>query len=68
MKTPITITTADINASIGSKTVRARLLDGTWVEAARVSAFLEPLRAEVLRTLTAEESAASDIEVDGPRI
>jgi len=50
-----TITASDITASIGRKVIRARLLDGSWVEVRVTSGFLEPMTGEVVRVLTPDE-------------
>jgi hypothetical protein len=43
--------------------VRARLTDGTWVEATVISAFMEPFTATVVRTLTDDEAAQAEAEI-----
>jgi hypothetical protein len=66
-----TISSADINASIGRTAMAARMTDGSWVLCVRTSGFMAPLVASVIRPLT--ESEASDAEgalvsVDGPAL
>lgn len=63
MTTKTTITAADITASIGRTILRVRLVDGTWVEAVRVSGFLEPLRANVVRALVEAEKNEAEAQI-----
>jgi hypothetical protein len=58
-----TITASDITASIGRKVIRARLINGSWVEVKVTSGFMKPLTGEVVRDLTDIEAKEAEAAV-----
>ena len=60
------LTATDINASIGRKFMAVRTNDGQWMLCLRMSGFMAPLDAFVIRPLTISEAIEAEASLTSP--